>query len=52
MVSHITSDNMWKGKIKSGYDNVEVYMIFNINMDGEFMRKASLLYDGHTTATP
>ena len=43
---------MRKGKIKTGYDNVNVHMIFDIKMDGKFNRKARLVADGHTTAPP
>ena len=43
---------MSKGKIKPGYENVNVHMIFDINMDGNFTRKSILVADDHTTAPP
>ena len=47
-----TPDDMRKGKIKPGYENFNVHMIFYINMDGKFNRKAILVADGHTKAPP
>ena len=46
----VTPDKMRKGKIKPGYEHVNLHMIFDINMDGKFTRKARLVSDGHTTA--
>ena len=40
---------MRKGEIKPGYENVNLHMIFYINMDGKFTRKAILVADGYTT---
>ena len=48
----ITPDKIRKGKIKPGYKNVNMHMIFDINMDGKFTRKARLVADGHTTEPP
>ena len=48
----VKPDEMRKGKIKPGYENVNVHMIFGIKMDGKFTRKARLVADGHTTAPP
>ena len=48
----VTPDEMRKGKIKPGYDHVNVYMIFDINMVGKFTRKVILVADGHITAPP
>ena len=48
----ITPDEMGKWKIKTGYKNVNMHMIFDIKMDGKFTRKARLVDDGHTTARP
>ena len=48
----ITPDEMRKGKIKPGYDHVNVHMVFDIKMDGKFTIKARLVADGHTTAPP
>ena len=41
---------MRKGKIKPGYEHVNVHMIFYIKMDRNFTRKAILVADGYTTA--
>ena len=48
----VTPDEMRKGNIKPGYEQVNVHMIFDIKMDGKFTRKARLVADGHTTALP
>ena len=46
----VTPDEMRKGKIKPVYEHVNVHMIFDIKMDGNFTRKARLVADSHTTA--
>ena len=46
----VIHDDMRKEKIKPGYDHVNVHMIFDINMDGEFTIKLRLVAKGHTTA--
>ena len=51
-IDGVTPDDMRKGKIKPGYENVNMHMIFYVNMDGKFTRKAILVADGHTTAPP
>ena len=43
---------MRKGKSKPRCEHVNVHMIFDINMDGNFTRKAILVADVHTTAPP
>ena len=48
----VTPDEMRNGKIKTGYEHVNVHMIFDINMDGKFTRKAILVAGGHKTAPP
>ena len=48
----ITPDEMSKGRVKPVYDDVNVQMIFYINVDGKFTRKAILVVGGHTTAPP
>ena len=48
----VTPGETSKGKINTGYDHVNVHMIFDINMDGNFTRKEILVADGHTTAPP
>ena len=48
----VTPDDMRKGKIKPGYENVNVHMIFDIKMYGKFTRKSILVADGHITAPP
>ena len=48
----VTPYDTRKGKIRPGYDHVNVPMIFDINMDGKFTRKSILVADGHTTAPP
>ena len=46
----VTPDNAMKVKIKPGYENVNVHMIFDIKMDGEFNRKAILVANSHKIA--
>ena len=46
----VTPDKMRKGIIRSGYDHINVHMIFDINMDGKFIRKEILVDNGYTTA--
>ena len=43
---------MRKGKINPGYCHINVYMIFDIKMDGKFTMKTRLVDDGHTKAPP
>ena len=49
----VTPDEISKGKVMPGYDNVNFHMIFDINMDGKFTRKeiwwmmATQLYHHH-----
>ena len=43
---------MSKGKIKPGYEHVNLHMIFDINMDGKFTRKEVLVSDEHKTSPP
>ena len=43
---------MKKGKVNPGHEHINVQMIFGINMDGEFTRKARFVANGHTTAPP
>ena len=45
----VTPDEMRKGKINPGYEHFNVKMIFDINMDRRFTRKARLVANGHTT---
>ena len=47
-----TPDEMRKGKIKPGYEHVNMHMVFDINMYGKFTRKARLVANGHTTELP
>ena len=46
----VAPDETRKGKIKPGYEHVNVHMIFNIKMDGKFTRKEVLVADSHKTA--
>ena len=49
-LSGVITDEMRKGNIKPGYEHVNVHMVFDIDMDGKFTRKARLVSNGHTTA--
>ena len=51
-IDGVTPDEIRNGKIKPIYDHVNMHMIFDINMDRKFTRKARLVADGHTTAPP
>ena len=46
----VTPHEMREGKLKPRYEHVNGHMIFDINMDGKFTRKARLVANGHTTA--
>ena len=48
----IIPDDMRKGEINPGYEHVNVRMVFDINMDGKFNRKARLVTNGHITVPP
>ena len=48
----VTPDEMRKGDINPGYEHVNVQIIFDIKMDGNFTRKARLVAKDHTTAPP
>ena len=48
----VTPGDMRKGEINPGYEHVNVHIIFDIKMDGKFIRNEILVADGHTTATP
>ena len=51
-IDGVTPYEMSKVKIRTGYENINVHMIFDIKMDGMFTRKARLVADGHTTSPP
>ena len=46
----VTSGEMRKMRINPGYEQVNVYMILDINMDGKFTRKSRLVAEGHTSS--
>ena len=48
----VTPNDTRKGKIRPGYEYVNVQIIFDIKMYGKFTRKARLVDDGNTTAPP
>ena len=48
----VSPDDTRKGKIRPGYEHVNVHMIFEINMDGNFTRKEIFVADGHITDPP
>ena len=50
-IDGVTRGEMRKGKIKPGYEHVNVHMIFDIKMGGNFTRKSILVADGHTIAS-
>ena len=49
-IDNITPYEMIKQKIRPGYKRVNVNMIFNIKMNGKFIKKSRLVADGHTTS--
>ena len=51
-IDGVTLDEMSKWKIKPGYEHVNVHMIFDIKMGGNFTRKSILVAGGHTIAPP
>ena len=48
----ISVEQMKSGKIKPGYKEAELHMIFDIKMDGKFTRKARLVAGGHKLSPP
>ena len=48
----VTSDDMRKGKIQTGYAHANVHMLFYIKIDGKFTRNKIYLVEGHTRAPP
>ena len=51
-IDGVTLNEMRKGKIKPGYKEVNVHVIFYIKMNGKFTRKTRFVANGHTTAPP
>ena len=51
-IDGVTPDDMRKGEIKHGYEQLNVHMIFDIKMYGKFTRNVILVADGHPTAPP
>jgi len=47
-----TEEQMKTGKIRPGYNFFRTHMIFDINMNSKFIRKARLVTDGHKTDAP
>ena len=48
----VTEEEMHTGKVKPGYKYYGTPMIFDIKIDGKFIRKARLVADGHKTNVP
>ena len=51
-IDGVTPGDTSKGKIRPVCEHFNVHMIFDINMDGNFTKKARFVYDIHTTAPP
>ena len=51
-IDSVFSDQTINGKIRPGYENIDVHIKFGINMDGKFNIKLKLVSDGHTTSPP
>ena len=49
-IDGVTHDEMRKGKINPGYENVNMHMIFYIKMDRKFTIKEILVDEGHKKA--
>ena len=49
-IGSITPDDIKKGKAMHGYENVNVYMLFELYMDRKFTIRARLVADIHTTS--
>ena len=45
-IDGVTPDEMRKGKTKPGYEQINVHMIFYINMDGKFYQKGKCYSQG------
>ena len=48
-LDNVTPNEMRKRKIRPGYEHVNVHMIFDMKVDGEFIRKAIFVAGGDTT---
>ena len=51
-LDRVTINETRKGKIRPGYERINVHMVFDINMDGNITIKARLVAEGHKTAPP
>ena len=51
-LDRVTINETRKGKIRPGYERINVHMVFDINMDGHITIKARLVAKGHKTAPP
>ena len=47
-----TVEEIRDGKVLPGYQEIGCHMIFDINMDGNFTRKARFVVGGRTTDPP
>lgn len=50
--SLITPDEMRRGQIRPGYQEIKCHWVFDMKMDGNFTRKARLVAGGHMTEEP
>ena len=48
----VTPDEIRKGTFGPGYEHVNVHMIFDVNIYGNFTRKVILASSVHTTEPP
>ncbi len=46
-IDDVAETQMRSGKLSPGYSFCSTHMIFDIKMDGSFIRKARLVADGH-----
>ena len=51
-IDGVTPDEISKRRNKTGYEHVNVHIIFYIRMDEKFTREAKLVAAVHTTAPP
>ena len=51
-IEGVTPDEVGKVRTRPGYEHINMHIIFDIKMDGNFTRKERLVAGSHTTLPP
>ena len=51
-IDNVTPDEIKKIEVRYVYENVDIHMIYDINIYGKFTRSSILVADDHKTAPP